>query len=183
MIVYDDKIQAELKNCSFLMKMNVIQNKSSKIIITFNPIYINAFRKYCSNYASNCIVKGFELIIEDDLKSAYINIDIDDVIILIYDDFMIDMMKFISDFLTYNLRYSAKRKYKMQIQKEEFKPYPKKKETTILNLKSCTIYDYVAIKDLFTMKFENFYYVIDDYIKLPQIAIYHQNNSSIIKKK
>ena len=183
MIVYDDKIQAELKNCSFLMKMNVIQNKSSKIIITFNPIYINAFRKYCSNYASNCIVKGFELTIEDDLKSAYINIDIDDVIILIYDDFMIDMMKFISDFLTYNLRYSAKRKYKMQIQKEEFKPYPKKKETTILNLKSCTIYDYVAIKDLFTMKFENFYYVIDDYIKLPQIAIYHQNNSSIIKKK
>ena len=183
MIVYDNKIQAELNNCSFLMKMDVIQNKSSKIVITFNPIYINAFRKYCSNYASNCIVKGFELTIDDDLKSAHIKIDIDDVIVLIYDDFMIDMIKFISDFLTYNLRYSAKRKYKMQIQKEEFKAFPQKTETTILNVKSCTIYDYVAIKDLFTLKFENFTFVIDDYLKLPQILIYHQNNSSIIKKK
>ena len=183
MIVYDDKIQAELNNCSFLMKMDVVQNKSSKIVITFNPIYINAFRKYCSNYASNCIVKGFELTIDDDMKSAHIKIDIDDVVVLIYDDFMIDMIKFISDFLTYNLRYSAKRKYKMQIQKEEFKAFPKKTETTILNVKSCTIYDYVAIKDLFTLKFENFTYVIDDYLKLPQLLIYHQNNSSIIKKK
>ena len=126
------------------------------ISINFNPIYINAFRKYCSNYASNCIVKGFELKIDDDLKSAHINIDIDDVIILIYDDFMIDMIKYISDFLTYNLRYSAKRKYKMKIQKEEFKPFPRKSEITMLNIKSCTIYDYVAINDLFTLRFENF---------------------------
>ena len=183
MIVYDDKIQAELHNCSFLMKMNVVTNKSNKTVITFNPIYINAFRKYCSNYASNCIVKGFELIIDDDLKSAHINVDLDDVVILIYDDFMIDMIKFVSDFLTYNLRYSAKRKYKMQIQKEEFKAFPKKTEITILNVKSCTIYDYVAINDLFTLRFENFNYVIDDYITLPQISIYHQNNTSIIKKK
>ena len=116
MIVYDDKVQAELNNCSFVLKIDEIKNKIKKIIITFNPIYINAFRKYCSNYASNCIVKGFELTIEDDMKSAYIKIDLDDVIILIYDDFMIDMIKFISDFLTYNLRYSAKRKYKIQIQ-------------------------------------------------------------------
>ena len=62
-------------------------------------------------------MKGFELTIDDDLKSKHINIDIDDVTILIYDDFMIDMIKFISDFLTYNLRYSAKRKYKIQIRK------------------------------------------------------------------
>jgi len=183
MIVYDDKIQAELNNCSFVMKMNVIKNKNSKIAINFNPIYINAFRKYCSNYASNCIVKGFELKIDDDLKSAHINIDIDDVVILIYDDFMIDMIKYISDFLTYNLRYSAKRKYKMQIQKEEFKPFPRKSEITMLNIKSCTIYDYVAINDLFTLRFENFNYVIDDYLKIPNISIYHQNNTSIIKRK
>ena len=183
MIVYDDKVQAELNNCSFVMKIDEVKNKINKIIITFNPIYINAFRKYCSNYASNCIVKGFELTIEDDMKSKYIKIDLDDVIILIYDDFMIDMIKFISDFLTYNLRYSAKRKYKMQIQKEEFKAFPEKTEISILNVKSCTIYDYVAIKDLFTLRFENFYYVIDDFIKLPSLYIYHQNNSSIIKKK
>ena len=183
MIIYDDKIQGELNECSFILKMNVIENKSNKINLTFNPIYINAFRKYCSNYASNCIVKGFELTIDDDLKSKHINIDIDDVTILIYDDFMIDMIKFISDFLTYNLRYSAKRKYKIQIQKEEFKAFPNKNEIVELNVKSGTIYNYVAIKDLFTLKFENFNYVIDDYIKLPKICIYHQNNSSIIKRK
>ena len=124
-----------------------------------------------------------ELTIDDDLKSKHINIDIDDVNILIYDDFMIDMIKFISDFLTYNLRYSAKRKYKLQIQKEEFKPFGNKKEIVELNIKSGIIYDYVAIKDLFTLKFENFNYVIDDFIKIPQICIYHQNNSSKIKRK
>ena len=183
MITYDDNIQGELNKCSFIFKMNVIENKSSKIILTFNPIYINAFRKYCSNYASNCIVKGFEIIINDDLKSKHINIDIDDVTILIYDDFMIDMIKYISDFLTYNLRYSAKRKYKLQIQKEEFKSFPNKNEIIELNVKSGTIYNYVAIQDLFTLKFENFNYVIDDYIKIPQICIYHQNNSSKIKRK
>ena len=96
---------------------------------------------------------------------------------------MIDMIKFISDFLTYNLRYSAKRKYKLQIQKEEFKPFGNKKEIIELNVKSGVIYNYVAIKDLFTLKFENFNYVIDDYIKIPQICIYHQNNSSKIKRK
>ena len=183
MITYDDNIQGELNKCSFIFKMNVIENKSSKIILTFNPIYINAFRKYCSNYASNCIVKGFEIIINDDLKSKHINIDIDDVTILIYDDFMIDMIKYISDFLTYNLRYSAKRKYKLQIQKEEFKSFPNKNEIIELNVKSGTIYNYVAIQDLFTLKFENFNYVIDDYIKIPHIYIYHQNNSSKIKRK
>ena len=183
MITYDDKIQGELNKCSFVLKMNMIENKSNKINLTFNPIYINAFRKYCSDYASNCIVKGFELAIDDDLKSKHINIDIDDVTILIYDDFMIDMIKFISDFLTYNLRYSAKRKYKLQIQKEEFKAFPNLTEIIELNVKSGTIYDYVAIKDLFTLKFENFNYVIDDYIKIPQICIYHQNNSAIIKRK
>ena len=113
MITYDDKIQAELNKCSFVLKLNTIENKSNNINLTFSPIYINAFRKYCSNYASNCIVKGFEINIEDDLKSNHININIDDVTILIYDDFMIDMIKFISDFITYNLRYSAKRKYKL----------------------------------------------------------------------
>ena len=183
MIIYDDKIQGELNKCSFVLKMNSIENKSNKITLTFNPIYINAFRKYCPNYASNCIVKGFELAIDDDLKSKHINIDIDDVTILIYDDFMIDMIKYISDFLTYNLRYSAKRKYKIQIQKEEFKPFPNKKEIVELNVKSGTIYNYVAIQDLFTLKFENFNYVIDDYIKFPKLCIYHQNNSSIIKRK
>jgi hypothetical protein len=71
----------------------------------------------------------------------------------------------------------------MQIQKEEFKPFPKKNEITILNIKSCTIYDYVAINDLFTLRFEKFNYVIDDYLSLPQISMYHQNNTSIIKKK
>ena len=183
MITYDDKIQAELNKCSFILKINIIENKSNNISLTFNPIYINAFRKYCSNYASNCIVKGFEINIEDDLKSKHININIDDVIILIYDDFMIDMIKFISDFLTYNLRYSAKRKYKLQIQKEEFKAYPNKNEIVELNVKSGIIYNYVAIQDLFTLKFENFNYVIDDYIKIPQICIYHQNNCSKIKRK
>ena len=183
MIIYDDKIQGELNKCSFILKMDMIENKGSKLILTFEPIYINAFRKYCSNYASNCIVKGFEIIIEDDLKSKHINIDIDEVNILIYDDFMIDMIKFISDFITYNLRYSAKRKYKLQIQKEEFKPFPNKNEIIELNVKSGTIYNYVAIKDLFTIKFENFNYVIDDYIKFPIINIYHQNNTSMIKRK
>ena len=183
MIVYDEIVHAELNYCSFVMKMNVIKNKSSKILLIFKPIYIDAFRRYCSNYTSNCIVKGFELSIDDDLKSAHINIDLDDVEILIYDDFMIDMIKFISEFITYNLRYSAKRKYKIQIQKEEFKAFPGKAEIVMLNVKSCTIYDYVAIKDLFTLTFENFNYVIDDYIKLPNLCIYHQNNSSIIKKK
>ena len=61
MITYDDKIQAELNKCSFILKINIIENKSNNISLTFNPIYINAFRKYCSNYASNCIVKGFEI--------------------------------------------------------------------------------------------------------------------------
>ena len=183
MIVYDEIVHAELNYCSFVMKMNVIKNKSSKILLIFKPIYIDAFRRYCSKYTSNCIVKGFELSIDDDLKSAHINIDLDDVEILIYDDFMIDMIKFISEFITYNLRYSAKRKYKIQIQKEEFKAFPGKVEIVMLNVKSCTIYDYVAIKDLFTLTFENFNYVIDDYIKLPNLCIYHQNNSSIIKKK
>ena len=36
----------------------------NNINLTFSPIYINAFRKYCSNYASNCIVKGFEINID-----------------------------------------------------------------------------------------------------------------------
>ena len=183
MITYDDKIQAELNKCSFVLKLNTIENKSNNINLTFSPIYINAFRKYCSNYASNCIVKGFEINIEDDLKSNHININIDDVTILIYDDFMIDMIKFISDFITYNLRYSAKRKYKLQIQKEEFKAFPNKNEIVELNVKSGVIYNYVAIQDLFTLKFENFNYVIDDYIKIPQICIYHQNNYSKIKRK
>ena len=180
-IAYDDKIQAELNKCSFIMKMNVVENKGSKIILTFNPIYINAFRKYCSNYSSNCIVKGFELIINDDLKSKHINIDIDDIIILIYDDFMIDMIKFISDFLTYNLRYSAKRKYKIEIQKEEFKANPNKNEIVEINVKTGTIYNYVAIQDLFTLYFENFNYAVYDYIKLPILYIYHQNDKRKMK--
>ena len=181
MIIYDAQVQAEINNLSFLMKMNLVKNKNSKFLISFNPIYINAFRKYYSNYSSNFIIKGFELVINDDIKSSHINIDLDEIIILIYDDFMIEMIKFISDFLTYNLKCDVKRKYK--IRNEENKTIPKKSEMKVLNIKSCTIYDYISIKDLFTLKFGNLNYVLNDYINLPNFCVYHQNNSSMIKRK
>ena len=183
LIAINEKIQVEINNCSFLIKINLVKNKNKKFMISFNPIYINTFKKFYSDYSSNFIIKGFEFIIEDNIKTANLNIDIDEIILLIYDDFMIEFIKFISDFLTYNLRYNIRRKHKMENLNEEIIINLKKNQISILNIKLCTIYYYAAIKDLFTLRFGDFNYVLNDNMKLPNLRIYHQNNFSIIKKK
>ena len=184
MIVHDDVIQGELRNFSLSVKIEEIKNKGSKVDIEFSPIYLNAFRKYCTKYSSNLLVKGFRLNIVDDLKTSNIDVIFEETLILFYDDHLIDILKFVADFLTYNLRYSVKRKFKMKIHKEEFKPYPNRIDTTMLKFNKVTVYYYVDFNDIFTLKVDDFTYLIDDYINVPKVLIYHQcTTNNFLKRK
>ena len=182
-IVHDDVIQGELNNFSLYVRIDETKNKGGKVNIEFSPVYINAFRKYSSRYASNLIVKGFKLNIVDDLKTSHIDVFFEDTMVLFYDDHLIDIMKFVADFLTYNLRYSVKRKYKQKIHKEEFKAYPNRVDTTTLHFGKVTVYYYVDFNDIFTLKINDFTYLIDDYINVPKVLIYHQSTTNSFLKR
>lgn len=183
MTVHDDNIQAEMSNLAVLVRIEDSKHVGGKVDVGFSPIYINIFRKLSTKYSSNIIVKGFKLNILDDLKSSHIDVIFEDTIVVAYDDHMIDALKFVADFLTYNLRNSVKRKYKQQIMKEEKKLNPNKKETTNLLFKKVMLWYFVDFDDLFTLKIVDYNFLIDDWMMIPLIKIYHQSATKQFLKR
>ena len=180
-IIYDEIIQSELNNLSIKLKIDERKNKGTIINIDFTPIYFNFFKKNITLYSSNCIINGLKLSIIDDLESSNINIKFDESLILIYDDILMEIMKFISSFLTFSIKYNvSKNNSNIDIEKDDKK---KKKEIIFIEFPKLKIFYYVDFNDLFTIKLNDFKYIVDENISLPKLLIYHQNLTNVFIKK
>lgn len=172
MIVHDDEMQAEMNNVSFTLRIEEQKFIGAKIDILFSPININAFSKKLTKYCSNMLIQGFKLSIQEKFDNVKIDIFLDSVKILVYDNHLIDAMKFISEFLTYSLRGAAKSNHKKMTQKPKEKV---KKEECNLIFKKIIIFYYVEFDDLLTLKISDYSFAIDNNMSIPKIKIYHQS--------
>ena len=177
-IIHDEIIQSELNNFSIKLLIDERKNKGCVFNIDFTPIYLNFFKKYSTLYSSNCIINGLKLSIIDDLKNSNIHIKFDDTLLLIYDDILMDIMKFMSSFLTFSHKYNLNKNVVIEKEKNKLN-----KDILFLDFPKIKLYYYVYFNDLFSLKINDFKFVIDDIISIPKMLIYHQNLDNVFLKK
>jgi hypothetical protein len=122
------------------------------------------------------LLKGFRLDIVDDFKSSKIDIIFDDVKIVVYDNHLIDALKFIADFLNYELKGNAQTIHLKNTQTLKKKI---KKEQCHLLFKNVVLYYYVDFVDIFTIKISDYSFNIDDNMLIPKLKIYHQTTNKL----
>ena len=180
-IIHDEIIQSELNNLSIKLKIDQRKNQGTIINIDFTPVYFNFFKKNSTLYSSNCIINGLKISIIDNLELSNINIKFDESLILIYDDILMEIMKFISSFLTFSIKYNvSKNNFNIDIEKDDKK---QKKDIIFIEFPKLKIFYFVDFNDLFTIKLNDFKYIVDDNISFPKLLIYHQNLKNVFIKK
>jgi hypothetical protein len=171
LVVHDEVIQSEFNNIGLNVHIEEQRFIGTKIDISFSPIDVSIFAKKSTKYSSNLFVKGFKLEIYDDYKSSKTDIYFENIKLLIYDNHLIDVMKFVADFLNYILVDNVKTIHDRNVQSL---PKKTKKEQCFLTFKKVVVYCYVDFTDICTIKVNDFVYNIDDYMLIPNIKIYHQ---------
>jgi hypothetical protein len=177
LVVHDDIIQAEFNNIGLNCHIEEQKFVATKIDITFSPIEIAIFEKRHTKYSSTLLVKGFKLDILDDYKSSKTDIHFENVKLLIYDNHLVDTLKFVADFIQCLLIRNVKSIHDRNVQAGKKKKV--KKEQCNLTFKKIVIYCYVDFSEICTIKINDFFYIIDDYMLIPNIKIYHQTLNKV----
>jgi hypothetical protein len=192
--VYDETIQTEVSNISLNVRVEEEKFSGSKVDIIFSPISVCVFSKSCTKYSSNVLVRGFKLNIVDDLKTSRIDILFEDTKVVCYDNHLIDVLKFVAEFLTYCLKGGVKNTHKKKTKinsgyKNKYtniipKDEPsKKKEVCTLFFKKAIVYNYIDFDDILTFKVKDYTFYIDDWMMIPKVKIYHQSTTNGFLKK
>jgi hypothetical protein len=176
LVVHDEIIQCEFNNVGLNVLIDEQRFIGTKVDINFSPIDVSIFAKKTTKYSSNLFVKGFKLDIYDDYKSSKTDIYFESVKLLIYDNHLIDVMKFVADFLNYLLVGNVKTIHDRNVQSL---PKKIKKEQCLITFKKVIVYCYVDFTDICTIKVNDFVYNIDSYMLIPNIKIYHQTINKV----
>ena len=206
--IFNEDLLAELNkvNLELTIKEKNHVKKSKEISIKFSPMLLSFSNRSQSksgdiNSVSNLILNEFSLSIKDDvtlieeaenkikspsvvypnkIKNSEIKINFPCSNIVLYDDHLIYIIQFVSSFLTPILEKDIKKKYKSLLgrNKNAKKFYKEKREKIELNFTKAKITNYVDHEDIFSLSFVNMKMVIDKFLEIPKMKLYHQSNAT-----
>jgi hypothetical protein len=191
--LFSDDIIAEIPKFSMDLRIEKTKFISSKIVINTSPVILSianaTYIKYRSDnknfyFITNIFLGGFRLEINDTLNNANakyfsdkssnytkiseIRIIFDYISCTLFDNHLIDTIKFVSEFLTYIFKTAAREKHKKV-------PNNSKQEKIEIIITKADLLKYIDFNDIIIAKVKDFTLVVDDKLEMPDVTFYHQD--------
>jgi hypothetical protein len=190
--LFSDNIITEIPNLDMDLRIEKNKFMDNKIVINTSPIILSiansTYLKYFLDnknffFVTNIFIRGFKLDINDtlfnvssryfsDRKSNYskisnIQISFDYINCIVYDNHLIDIIKFVSEFLTYIFKTAVR-------EKNEKLPNFEKLENIEIFFNNIDLLNYIDFNDIIIGKVKNFKLIVDDRLEMPDVTFWHQ---------